>query len=148
RFTDQKPQITQLARFRGIYEYGPQLEVSGSIGYEDNSYPLTDYRDVIYGIQTHYRPTERTNLIAGWEHRFFGASYLFTLDHRMPLSVWNFNFYRNITTYTQQLAALPAGGGNVPALLNDILQTRIPDPTQRQTAVDQLIAQQGLPQTV
>src|SRR6202008_1848898 len=32
RFTDQKPQVTQLVRLRAIYDYGPQLEGSGSIG--------------------------------------------------------------------------------------------------------------------
>jgi uncharacterized protein (PEP-CTERM system associated) len=65
----------------------------------------------------------------------------------MPLSVWSANFSRNITTYAQQLGSLPAGG-NVPSLLNDLLTTRIPDPTQRQTAVSQLIADRGLPQVL
>jgi uncharacterized protein (PEP-CTERM system associated) len=146
-FTNQNPQISELVRGRILYQFDPQLQVSASTGYEDNQYPFSDYRDFIYGVQANWRPTERTNAVAGWEHRFFGASYLFTLDHRMPLSVINVNVFRNITTYTQQLASLPAGG-NVPSLLNDILTTRIPDPTQRQTAVNQLIAERGLPQTL
>src|SRR5436190_12681998 len=128
-FQDQSPQIMQLARLRLINQIDPQLQLSGSLGYEDNQFPLNDYRDVIYGIQGRWRPTERTDVVANWEHRFFGASYLFTFDHRTPLSVWNVNASRNITTYTQQLGALPAGG-NVPLLLNDLLTTRFPDPAQ------------------
>lgn len=147
KFTDQSSQITQIVRGRILYQYGPQLQLSGSFGYEDNKYPFSDYHDVVYGIQALYRPSERTSLLAGWEHRFFGASYVFTFDHRMPLSVIHVNVFRNTTSYTQQLAALPAGA-NVSNLLNDILTTRIPDPTQRQTAVNQLIANQGLPQTL
>jgi uncharacterized protein (PEP-CTERM system associated) len=146
-FTDQSPQTTQIERARTMYQFNPQLQLSASVGYEQNHFPFSDYNDFIYGVQATYKPTERTNAVAGWEHRFFGASYLFTLDHRMPLSVYSVNVFRNTTTYTQQLASLP-GGANVPALLNDIFSTRIPDPTQRQTAVNQLIANQGLPQTL
>jgi uncharacterized protein (PEP-CTERM system associated) len=147
KFNNQRPQITQLVRLRLIDQLDPQLRMSVSIGYEDNQYPLSDYRDTIYGIGGEWRPTDRTSLVAGWEHRFFGASYLFTFDHRMPQSVLNVNFSRNITSYTQQLGALPAGG-NVSGLLNDLLTTRIPDPTQRQTAVNQLISERGLPQVL
>jgi len=143
-FENQSPQIMQLARLRLIKEIDPQLQVSGSVGYEDNQFPLSDYRDVIYGIQGRWRPTERTDVVANWEHRFFGASYLVAFDHRTPASVWSLHASRNITTYTQQLGSLPAGG-NVPLLLNDLLTTRIPDPALRQAAVNQLIADRGLP---
>jgi uncharacterized protein (PEP-CTERM system associated) len=145
KFTDQSPQITQLVRLRLIDQIDPQLQLSGSLGYEDNQYPLTDYRGAIYGIAAKWRPTERTSVDAGWEHRFFGASYLFAFEHRTALSVWNADFSRNITSYPQQLAAL-AAGVNVSSLLNDLLSTRIPDPTQRQAAVNQLISDRGLPQ--
>jgi uncharacterized protein (PEP-CTERM system associated) len=147
KFNDQRPQITQLVRFRLRYQLEPQFQVSGSVGYEDNQYPLADYADAIYGVGLTWRPNEVTNLLATWEHRFFGASYLATFDHRTPLSSWNLRASRNITSYPQQLGALPAGG-NVPGLLNDLLSTRYPDPAQRQTVVDQLIQQQGLPQVL
>jgi uncharacterized protein (PEP-CTERM system associated) len=146
-FTNQDAQIMQLARGRLLYQATAALRVSLSGGYENNQFPFTDYSDVIYGVQAEWRPSERTQLLAGWEHRFFGPSYLFVFDHRTPQTVWNVNFSRNITTYTQQLGAFPAGG-NVSKLLNDVLTTRIPDPAQRQAAVNQLIASQGLPQVL
>ena len=116
---------------------------SADVGYEDNHYPFSSYRGSIYGLGIQWRPTERTNVVANWEHRFFGASYLFTFDHRTPLSVWSINASRNITSYPQQLASLPAG--NVQGILNQLFTSRIPDPTQRQDAIDALIQNQGLP---
>ena len=90
------------------------------------------YRGYIYGVGIEWRPTERTNVVANWEHRFFGASYLFSFDHRTPLSVWSVSASRNITSYPQQLASLPAG--NVQGILNQLFLSRIPDPTLRQNA--------------
>jgi uncharacterized protein (PEP-CTERM system associated) len=65
-------------------------------------------------------------------------------DHRTPLSVWSLHAARDITTYPQQFAALGAGS-DVSLLLNQLFASRFPDPTQRQTAVDQLIRDRGLP---
>jgi uncharacterized protein (PEP-CTERM system associated) len=143
KFNNQGSQVTNLARIGPRYSIDPQLLVRASVGYEDNQYPLSSSQGAIYGIGLEWHPTERTSVVANLEHRFFGASYLFTFDHRTPLSVWSINASRNITSYPQQLAALPAG--NVQGLLNQLLLSRIPDPTQRQTAVDTLIQSQGLP---
>ena len=82
-----------------------------------------------------------------WEHRFFGASYLVSFDHRRPLSVWSFRASRDITSYPQQLANLSAGG-DVNGLLNTLFASRVPDPAARQTFVDQFIRQRGLPPTL
>src|SRR5215472_16747427 len=94
-----------------------------------------------------WRPSERTNAAATWEHRFVGSSYLIAFDHRMPKSAFNVRISRNITSYPQKVASLPAGG-NVSNLLNAILTSTIPDPTQRQTAVEQIIQNAGLPQVL
>jgi uncharacterized protein (PEP-CTERM system associated) len=83
-------------------------------------------------------------LDATWEHRFFGASYLFNFTHRTPLTVWTLNASRDITSYPQQLATLPAGF-DVPSLLNQLFFSSIPDPAQRQTFIDQFIRNRGLP---
>jgi len=54
---------------------------------------------------------------------------------------------RRSTTYAAQVAALPAGG-DVAQLLDSLLSTRITNPVERATAVQQLIAQRGLPATL
>ena len=143
KFNNQAPQITNLGRLGPRYSFDPQILLRADIGYEDNTYPLSSYSGLIYGIGFQWRPTERTNVVANWEHRFFGTSYLLTFDHRTPLSVWSINASRNITSYPQQLASLPAG--NVQGILNQLLLSRIPDLAQRQDAINALIQNQGLP---
>jgi uncharacterized protein (PEP-CTERM system associated) len=143
KFTNQSSQTTNLGRVGARYAYNPQLQVHVDGGYEENQFPLASYKGPIYGIGFDWRPTERTNVGATWEHRYFGSSYLVNFNHRTPLSVWNFNASRNTTSYPQQLAALPAG--NVQGLLNQLFLSRIPDPAQRQIAIDTLIQSQGLP---
>jgi uncharacterized protein (PEP-CTERM system associated) len=147
RFNEQGSQLTQLARLRLLYQFDPQVQAFVSGGYEDNQYPLTSYSGAIYGGGVTWRPTERTNVDARWEERFFGSSYGFTANHRRPLSAFGIEITRGITSYPQLLATLP-GGGNVDQLLNAAFTTRYPDPVQRQQAVDQFIAQRGLPSTL
>jgi uncharacterized protein (PEP-CTERM system associated) len=147
-FSDQSQSfLTELARFRLLYAVTPQLQVSVDGGYEHNDYPGSEYDGAIYGAGFRWRPTERTNVVGNWEERFFGSSYYFFVEHRTPLSVWGLNASRGITSYPQQLATLPAGG-NVEQLLNVALLTRIPDPIERQAAVEQFVQQRGLPTTL
>ena len=86
KFTDQRPTTTQLARGTLLYQDDPQFRFDVDGGYEDNQYPFSDYRGAIYGAGLRWEPDQRTNIVGNWEHRFFGSSYLFTLDHRTPLS--------------------------------------------------------------
>ncbi|MCC6198218.1 MAG: TIGR03016 family PEP-CTERM system-associated outer membrane protein [Burkholderiales bacterium] len=147
RFNEQPSIKTQLFRVVPFYGVTPQLRLEASVGYESNEYTLTSSNDVIYGVGFRWRPTERTDVVGKWEHRFFGSSYLFTFDHRMPLTVWNVNLSRNITSYPQQIAQLGAGG-NVSDLLNTLFLSAYPDPVLRQQAVDQFIRDRGLPPTL
>ena len=79
-----------------------------------------------------------------WEHRFFGSSYHFTFDHRTPLSVWTVRASRDVTSYPQQLAGLPAGL-DIATYLNQLFLTSIPDPVQRAAFIAQLIQNGALP---
>ena len=88
------------------------------------------------------------NVIGNWEHRFFGSSYLFTFDHRTPLTVWNVRVSRNITTYPQELAQPPAGT-NVGSFLNSLYLSSIPDPGRtRSRRRRSSSAERGLPSTL
>ncbi len=147
KFNNQPPLITELTRASVLYQVDPNVRVSADGGYEDNRYTFADYRDAIYGVGMVWHPTPRTNLVANWEHRFFGSSYLVSFDHRTPLSAVGAQFSRNITSYPQQFLTLPATS-NVPLLLNLILFSRFPDPAQRQQIVDALISERGLPTTL
>jgi uncharacterized protein (PEP-CTERM system associated) len=144
KFQGQADQSLALARALALYQVDPQVQLSVDGGYEHNDLLLESKGNTIYGVGAKWRPSERTNVDASWEHRFFGASYNFVFANRGALSVWSFVASRNITTYPQQLAALP-GGTNVAFALDQLLFARIPDPTARQNAVNQFIRDRGLP---
>jgi uncharacterized protein (PEP-CTERM system associated) len=147
QFRDQPPFITELGRLRVPYRVSTDLEVSASGGYEHNRYPLITYSDVIYGGGFRWHPNPRTAVDANAEHRFFGTSYLVSLRHRTPLALFTARFSRNVTSYPEQIASLPAGV-SVPLVLNEIFRSRIPDPTQRLEFVEQFINDRGLPQVL
>jgi uncharacterized protein (PEP-CTERM system associated) len=138
---------TQIGRVIPFYNLDPQLRLGASVGYEDNQGTLTSSKGLVYGVGLEWRPTERTKVVGKWEHRYFGSSFLFTFDHRTPLSVWNVQASRNVTTYTQSIGALGAGS-SVAGYLNELFLSNISDATARQQAVDQFIRDRGLPQTL
>ena len=144
KFTDQNPTTTQLGRATLSYQIDPQFRFDIDGGYEDNQYPLVDYRGAIYGAGFRWIPSTRASVIGNWEHRFFGSSYLFTFENRTPLSVISLQASRNTTSYPQQFLNLPSTG-NVPLLLDFLFRTRIPDPTQRLDFINKLMQDQGLP---
>ena len=135
---------SRLVRLQPVYRVDPQLKLVATAGYEENHFPSDDSRNAIYGGAFEWHPTSRTNVAGSLEHRFFGPGYLFSFDHRTPLSVWTLRISRNTSSYPQQLANLPAGG-DVSALLNGLFLTTIPDPALRQQAIDQFIRDRGLP---
>ena len=144
KFPGQAALVTQLERARVIWQIDPQVQIFGGAGYENNHYIFADFRDVTYRVGGRWRPTERTQVDADWEHRFFGSSYHFTFDHRTPLSVWTVRASRDVTSYPQQLAGLPAGV-DIASYLNLFFLTSIPDPVQRAALIAQIIQSGGLP---
>lgn len=140
----QRDQILALARLTASWQASPALRLFVSGGYEDNEFPLTTSSGAIYGAGLGWRPTDRTRVDLSWEERFFGASYRASFEHRLPLAVVNVGASRNMTSYPETLAALPAGAF-VPGLLNQILAGRIPDPAERAQFIANFIASNGLP---
>jgi uncharacterized protein (PEP-CTERM system associated) len=136
--------VTQLVRAKLLVQANPDLRLNASGGYEDNHYTFIQPHGAIYGGGVEWRPSPRTKLKGQWEHRFFGSSYDFSFDNRTPLTTWDLRAARNITSYPQQLASLPASG-DVAATLDQLFLSRIPDPAERQVAVNNIIASAGLP---
>jgi len=135
---------TRLVRLQPLYNVDPQLRLVATVGYEENHFPSDDSSDVIYGGAFEWHPTPRTDVLGSLEHRFFGAGYQFSFDHRTPLTVWKVRLSRTTTSFPQQLASLPAGG-DVSAFLNNLFLATIPDAALRQQTVDQFIRDRGLP---
>lgn len=144
KFTNRQSEITEIARARGVYGPDPTLQLSLIGGYENNRFAFNTERGPVYGVGVAWRPTDRTNLNATVERRFFGVGYDVMFNHRRPLSVFSLQASRDTTSYPQQLANLPQGA-NVNQLLNSIFLTRVPDPAERQGLVDQIIRDRALP---
>jgi uncharacterized protein (PEP-CTERM system associated) len=143
-FSREERSLTEIARLDGSWKPDPQWELRAGAGYENNRFPLERFSGPTYRAGVRWRPTERTKLDASWEHRFFGNAYHFSFDHRTPLTGWSITAFRDVTTYPQQLATFSAGG-DVSALLNSLFSSRVPDPAQRQAAVEAFIRERGLP---
>jgi uncharacterized protein (PEP-CTERM system associated) len=141
----QEPLVLDLARASLNYAIGPDLAVGLRAGYERNTLVAgLEQSGSIYGAQMRWSPSERTQLSAFAEERFFGHSWRVAFDHRMPWLAFNTSFSRAIESAPQLLFELPAGS-NVSALLDQMLTTRIPDPVERARAVQELINNRGLP---
>jgi uncharacterized protein (PEP-CTERM system associated) len=135
----------QLARLRATHTFDPELSATVDGGYETNDYGVTRYQGAIYGAGFDWKPSPITDLHANAEHRFFGPSYTLGFNNRTRLTALNLYGSRGIQTYPQQLF-IPAG--NTQAVLDAIFRASIPDPIERQKAVDNFLQQTGLPSSL
>jgi uncharacterized protein (PEP-CTERM system associated) len=146
-YTDQRDLESNIARLLLTYRVSPDLALTARAGYEHNNYGLTDTNDAIYGVGLTWTPTPRT-LVNGYvEDRYFGTSYNLSASHRRRLSAFTLYGSRDVSTYPQQLLfTLPPGDAR--SLMNAALTARIPDPVQRQAAVQQLLTATGTPNNI
>ncbi len=147
KFSDAGPAADGIStRARDLTQSMPQLRaVRRRGGYEDNHYPLADYSGPIYGVGAKWHPTDRTNVEAAGSIASSASSYHLTFDHRTPLSVWSAARIARHHDATRSSSRRSAPASDVDALLNQLFRSRIPDPAQRQTFVEQFIHDRGLP---
>ena len=137
----------RIGRARLFYRVNPQLNTYVVGGYEENNFVGVGGQtesNAVYGGGFTWRPTERTNVVANYEERYFGTSYLVSFDHRTPLTAWTLSASRFASNYPTAAFTLPPG--STAATLDSIFTSRIPDPTARQAAVQQFIQQNALPE--
>jgi uncharacterized protein (PEP-CTERM system associated) len=137
----------ETVRVSPTYAVNPTLDVFASVGRDVGQYASTRRSEALVGGGLRWAPSPRDLLDGRIEQRFFGTGWAINATHRSPFMVVNANLVRQATTYSARIAALPAGG-DVAQLLDALLTTRIPNPADRATAVQQMIAQQGLPTTL
>jgi uncharacterized protein (PEP-CTERM system associated) len=135
---------SRLYRGRIFFQPDLSLQLRASAGGEENNYTLQQTRSYeIYGVGLLWRPGPRTTLDLEWEQRFFGPSRLARLSHRTRLTALNFSYSRNTGNFQQDLLTLPPG--NTAAILDAIFAARIPDPIERQAAVEEFLRVTGTP---
>lgn len=142
----QARQTVEIGRL--IVSYGDERFSAGVRGgWEKNKFPGFATERTFYGGNVSWRPTERTNLSAFVENRFFGTGWSASFDHRMPRLAWSIRSSRDVSTFPQRAFSLPVAF-DVADLINASLITRIPDPVERARAVEEFMVSRGLPRTL
>ena len=151
RFENQVPPkaTDDTARIALTYALTSSFMLGIRGGYEKTNLVLDpdSQEQAIYGGELRWKPSERTNLDWVWEERFFGPSWHFQFDHRMPRVAWNIGLSRDVQSFAETFLTLPPTN-NVFGLLDAAFTTRFPDPAERTRIVNNLIATQGLPSSL
>lgn len=125
------------------YPVTPQLRLSLIPGWESNNYasPEKQSRTTIGG-RVNWTVSDRTQLSALLEQRFFGRAYQVSFEHRTPRTAWRFSDSRDASVMPNQLGTASLGP------LYDLLFFQFasiePDPVRRATLVQGFLVANGL----
>lgn len=119
------------------------LVAGPNIGQERSTFALGKHIDGLYGAHLRWNPTERSQLTAELEHRFFGTSWDLNARHRTPLMSLALRWSRTPLTSATSLGVASAGT-DLTTFLDAILTTRYPDAAARGALVNNLISSRGL----
>ncbi|UCV01921.1 TIGR03016 family PEP-CTERM system-associated outer membrane protein [Dechloromonas denitrificans] len=136
---------TEAETLRGFFTYSllPQFRVSLSAGRESNNYASLDQESTnTRGYGFDWNPTERTQISAFKEKRFFGDGHNLRFNHRFPMSSISFTDTRDVSVLPNQFSTV--GLGNVYDLYFEQFASLIPDPVTRAKFVNTLLAQTGM----
>lgn len=155
-FSDQRTKVdgqsdNALVLTRGtaslLYRLFTELEIGGIVGHENTKVLTSDVSDSVSGVRWRWQPTERTHFDGQLTHHFYGQGWRIDATHRAPWLALGLFSRRSIETYASSLATLQAGG-SIRTALGNILTTRVPNPAERDAAVDAIMRNNALPETV
>lgn len=133
---------TDMLRGTLAWPVTSSLSLTGIAGVERNDVRTpTLETSAIRGAQLDWVPSERTQLSARLERRYFGDSHAVSFSYRTPRTVWTFVDTRDVSTGAGERGATT---GNVYDLLYQQFASVQPDPVQRDLLVRTFLAQYGL----
>lgn len=125
------------------YPFTPQLSLSLIPGWESNNYASQDKESrATMGGRVTWAASERTNLTAMLERRFFGRAYSFSFEHRTPRTAWKASASRDASVTPNQLGN--ASLGPLYDLLFFQFSSIEPDPVRRALLVQNYLLANGL----
>lgn len=133
-------------RLRGVltYRFDPQFRVSLIGGREANNYlSLSKEAHTIRGAGFDWAPTERTQISARRESRFFGNSNSFSFSHRTEGSAWKISESKDAVIQSNQQSTV--GLGTFYDLFFSLFSSAEPDPERRAALVNSLLLSVGIP---
>ncbi|HZM36665.1 MAG TPA: TIGR03016 family PEP-CTERM system-associated outer membrane protein [Burkholderiales bacterium] len=145
QFTAQPDRETRLARARLYFQPDYAWRFTASAGREENNYRSLGSMEAsdMYGAGVTWAPSNRTLADVQYEERFFGPYRLARFNHRTRLTAWNVTYLRDISDFQQEALRLPPGF-TLP-LVDAIFRARIPDPIERQEAIEQFYRNSATP---
>ena len=127
------------------YFLTPLFALTAGTGYEKYDYPFFGDKPEgsFWNGGIFWQPSTLTTLSVSSGKRFFGRVYALDFSHRSRRLLWKASYGENITT-TRSNFVIPQTL-NTSDYLSALISASISDPVQRAQAVNQLIAQRGLP---
>jgi uncharacterized protein (PEP-CTERM system associated) len=121
------------------------LGLLGEAGYESYDYRVIGPAEEgpRWSLGFEWTPSARTRLAATAGQRFYGDAYSFDFGHRARLVTVSAYYHEEITSTRSQFF-VPATSSTA-GYLDALFVAQFPDPVARQKAVDEFIAQTGLP---
>lgn len=121
------------------YSVVPQFRVTFSGGQEANNYASADkVSHTTHGYGFDWNPTERTQISAFRDKRFFGNGHRYSFTHRFPLSSISYSDTKDVSILPNQFTSV--GMGTVFDLFKQIcrqqLASQFPDPIQLDIAAN------------
>jgi uncharacterized protein (PEP-CTERM system associated) len=137
---------SQIGRLRASVITDPEVKLSGSVGYEDNTFGTRNVSGVVAGASLTWTPSDRTNFEMSYEKRYFGGSYNVSGQHRTRLASFRLRAYRS----EQELQNRATGVTTVSTrdALDSSLLARFPDSADRAREVERLMVAGALPDTL
>jgi uncharacterized protein (PEP-CTERM system associated) len=136
---------TEAEMLRGSVNYSilPQFRINLSAGRESNNYlSVGQESNNTHGYGFDWNPTERTQISAFKEKRFFGDGHNLRLSHRFPRSSISYTDTRDVVVLPNQFSTI--GLGNIYDLYFDQFASLIPDPIARANFVSKLLELSGI----
>lgn len=129
-------------RYEGVVYYSPAQHVRLSVGAgrESNDFGLGRERYTIKSAGAEWTVSQRTNVAALVEDRFFGTGYNFDFNHRQARSSWSLTASRDVSSSTNERPG--AGDELLFRQFYDALGS-ISDPVQRASEARRLLEEQG-----
>lgn len=138
RFSSDAADDRTDARVRvGVYvPFGSHIHASVSAGSERTDYLSVDAETYSTpGVGIEWSPDKNTQFAAIREKRFFGYGHSVKFSHRTGLVAWQYSGTRDVAAFQGLLTAHTSGA--IQDLMDDLLQSAIPDPLERSQAVRQ-----------
>lgn len=134
----------ELASARAVLTYAvdPTFVLGGVAGVERNQIAASTSTDTIRGLRLRWRPTERSDLDASAEQRFFGNGWNVAWSHRSPFMAMNIALAKQPASQASAIF-LTNTGGDLRTLIDEAYTTRFPNPVERAAVVDTAIANLG-----